>query len=540
MTAKENSIIKLKQKKDRYEMHKYWGKKPANNLNLLLEKYSKIGDIVLDPFCGYGVFCSEAYILQRNVVLNDLNPIANYIEEQLLEKNIDLIKLENEFNIIKNEMLNFTSNWYTIKINNDNCNVISTLRDENDKVIKCKYTNSSSKKFLEHTFSDCEKKEFSLFEDAYTINDWYPIDKLIENSRISAKKDMAISDLFTKRALANHSRLLYLIKNISSGNELKLLLVAFTSNLANCSKLVPPTTSRGEMAQGAWMTGFYIAKKYIENNVLHYFENRVKKVIKGKKDYLDSFNTLFSNDNINDLKQVDNINEFNEKTFGYYLLNEDTKKLSLQDNSIDYIFTDPPYGDTVPYFEQSIIWNSWLEKTPIYSNEIVISDSKKRTKNIEEYSKDMHSAISEIFRILKKDKYFSITFHSLSGLEWRAISNACLIVGFELSNFEWLVQNTFTPRQLNRSKTIKGDVLITFKKPSKVIKTLEIDEVEFNNMIINKINQLIKENKNTTNTIFMEIIELIFNKRILIPKVDIFKLLNKEFIFSNDKWYQNN
>jgi len=537
MTAKKDFILKIKQKKDRYEMHKYWGKKPANNLNLLIEKYSDIGDVVLDPFCGYGVFCSEAYILQRNVVLNDLNPIANFIEEQLLEKNININKLENEFNIIKSEMIKFSSVWYTINIDDKECKIISTLRDEDDKIIKCKYKFASSNKFIEYTFTDEEKKAFESLEENYIINDWHPRDILIENSRISAKKGMIVSDLFTKRALANHSKLFSLINDISSGNELKLLLVAFTSNLANCSKLVPPTPSRGEMAQGAWMTGFYIAKKYIENNVLHYFENRVKKVIKGKKDYLDSFDTLFLSDN-NDLEQVDSINKFNQKTFGYCLLNEDTKKLPLEDNSIDYIFTDPPYGDSVPYFEQSIIWNSWLKKIPNYNNEIIVSNSKKRTKNIEEYSKDMHSAISEIFRIIKKDKFFSITFHSLSGLEWRAISNACLKVGFELSNFEWLVQSTFTPRQLNRSKTVKGDVLITFKKPSRVTKTTEINEAEFNNIIINKINQLIEEEKNTTNIIFMELNELIFNERILIPKVDIFKLLNNEFKFNNDKWYQ--
>lgn len=536
MTAREDFIPKIKQKKDRYEMHKYWGKKPANNLNLLIDKYSTVGDIVLDPFCGYGVFCSEAYILQRNVVLNDLNPIANYIEEQLLEKDIDLIKLKDEFNLIKDEMIKFSSPWYTIQINDKKCNIISTLRNENDKIIKCKYTSDSSKKFIEYTFSDEEKKAFELLEDNYIINDWYPVDKLIENSRISAKKNMTVSDLFTKRALANHSKLFSLINNISNGNELKLLLVAFTSNLANCSKLVPPTPSRGEMAQGAWMTGFYIAKKYIENNVLHYFENRVKKAIKGKKDYLDSFDTLFLNNQ--DLKQVNNINKFNKKTFGYYLLNEDAKNLSLKDNSIDYIFTDPPYGDTVPYFEQSIIWNSWLKKIPNYNDEIIISDSKKRTKKIDEYSRDMHSAILEIFRILKKDKFFSITFHSLSGLEWRAISNACLMVGFELNNFEWLVQKTFTPRQLNHSKTVKGDVLITFKKPSKVSKGTEINELEFTDIIIDKINQLIEKEKNSTNIIFMELIELIFKKKILIPQIDIFKLLNKEFRFSNDKWYK--
>ena len=63
-------------------------------------------------------------------------------------------------------------------------------------------------------------------------------------------------------------------------------MIAFTANLANCSKLVPPIKSRGTLSQGAWMTGFYSGETYIENNVLHYYENRIKKAIKGKEDYL--------------------------------------------------------------------------------------------------------------------------------------------------------------------------------------------------------------------------------------------------------------
>ena len=66
------------------------GKKPSNDLKELIERYSNKGDTVLDPFSGYGVFCSEAYILNRNVISNNLNPIANYINIQLLEKNVDL------------------------------------------------------------------------------------------------------------------------------------------------------------------------------------------------------------------------------------------------------------------------------------------------------------------------------------------------------------------------------------------------------------------------------------------------------------------
>ena len=63
----------MKQKKHRYEMHKYWGKKPSKDLYKLIEKYTNEGDLVLDPFAGYGVFTCEAYIMNRNVISNDLN-----------------------------------------------------------------------------------------------------------------------------------------------------------------------------------------------------------------------------------------------------------------------------------------------------------------------------------------------------------------------------------------------------------------------------------------------------------------------------------
>lgn len=189
-----------------------------------------------------------------------------------------------------------------------------------------------------------------------------------------------------------------LIEKYSSGAEKDLLLIAFTANLANCSKLVPPIKSRGMLSQGAWMTGFYIGETYIENNVLHYFENRLKKAIKGKENYLDAILGNLGTDPV---------------TSDFRITNYDAKRIRLANNSVDYVFTDPPYGDSVPYFEQSIIWNSWLKLSPDYSQEIVISDSNQREKNISSFEKDINSAISEIRRILKDNKYFSLTFHSL-------------------------------------------------------------------------------------------------------------------------------
>ena len=38
-----------------YAMHKYWGKKPFNEISKFIEEYTVPGDVVLDSFCGSGV-----------------------------------------------------------------------------------------------------------------------------------------------------------------------------------------------------------------------------------------------------------------------------------------------------------------------------------------------------------------------------------------------------------------------------------------------------------------------------------------------------
>lgn len=78
----------------RYFMHKYWGKKPASFTGHLVEKYTKPGDTIIDPFSGYGVFCCEAYLKNRNVIVNDLNPIANFIAHNLFSNDVNISKVK--------------------------------------------------------------------------------------------------------------------------------------------------------------------------------------------------------------------------------------------------------------------------------------------------------------------------------------------------------------------------------------------------------------------------------------------------------------
>lgn len=519
----------MKQKRDRYEMHKYWGKKPSSHLGDLLREYSKEGDSVLDPFSGYGVFCCEAYILNRNVISNDLNPISNFINQVLFERDIDLKKVQSVWKIIKKKFAPFNDRWFEFEVNGEKVVLTSVLRSKSDIPIKAKYQAGNSRKASEIEITkDCGNK-FIAYESSQEILDWYPTDALIENSRISARKGMTIASLFTKRTLSCHARLLALINEYSTGNERELLRLAFTANLANCSKLVPPIKSRGDMAPGAWMTGFYTGDTYIENNVLAYFENRLKKAIKGKEEYLKCFDEqgLFT-------KQE------NSHGAEYEITNYDAKSLAIDSDSIDYVFADPPYGEAVPYFEQSIIWNSWLGLNPDYENEIVISDSKLRSKCNMAFEDDLDKAFSEIRRVLKIDRYFSLTYHSLSGYEWRAITNACVKNGFELHKFDWLVQKSFTPRQINRVNSIKGDVLVTFKKMADVPpwKTIP-DEILVANLK-RMIMSWLTVGPLDTNQVFLRVMEYIFKERIVSGPIDLLDLLVKNFKFNDEKlWIIN-
>ena len=422
-----------------YLMHKYWGKKPSEALREFILKYTDKNDLVLDPFAGFGGIAIESLLLNRNVIINDLNPAAVFISKCVLDETVNIDKLKELFESLKKDYQTFQAAWYSYC----GAKIVTILRTKNDVPIKIRIQEHINAQ--EKVLTADEQQQFLDKENHYQISTWVPGDILFTNSRISVKSGMRVSDLFPKRALICQSFLYSLIEQLRDCPEKDLLKLAFTSNLANCSKLVPPIKSRGDMAQGAWMTGFYVGETYLENNVFHYFENRVAKIIKGKKDYLQ-------------------LRLRNQVQTTYSILNEDAKQLHIDSESTDFVFTDFPYGDTVPYFEQSQLWNFWLKNRVDYENEIVISDSSDRNKDLSHFEQDIQKSIGVIHRVLKNEKYFVFTFHSLLGQEWGAIVKALKQCGFEFVECDVVVQKTLPPRQLNRTNSIKGDIVAVYKK----------------------------------------------------------------------------
>lgn len=489
-------------------MHKYWGKKPGSDIREILLKYTNPGDLVFDPFAGYGGVAIESVLTGRNVISNDLNPAANFINRNVLSEDVDFSRFDLMLQRISQQIHPYIKKYYTYIKNGEVKEIISILRDNNDVPLSIKVKPSSGKAQV-ISLNEQEKNDLIEAEQAMVIKDWFPDDHLFENPRISAKKNMRIKDLFPKRSLFFHAKLHALILNLPDSTEKDLLLFAFTANLANASRLVPPIKSRGQLSSGAWMTGFYTGKTYIENNVWHYFLNRVKRIKDGKKQFLQL------------IPDKDNRGR-------YKITNLNSKNLiNFPSRSVDFIFTDFPYGDTVPYFEQSIIWNSWLKMPVDYDDEIVISNAISREHDCERFKNDIFAACKEIYRVLKTDHFFAFTFNSLSGFEWEAIVNAVISCGFQLKSLDVIVQKTFSPRQLNRKKVIQGDMLFVLVKRDVVPNVKALSKTETQNFVRKIITEALSVSSLSTNRIIQIVIQTIFKAEVTVDELSFDKLLSE-------------
>src|SRR5437870_6951115 len=70
--------------KRHYGVHPYFTRRPHNVVRSYLLNYSHEGDVVLDPFGGSGVTAIESFLENRVGVQNDINPLANFIAEGIV------------------------------------------------------------------------------------------------------------------------------------------------------------------------------------------------------------------------------------------------------------------------------------------------------------------------------------------------------------------------------------------------------------------------------------------------------------------------
>lgn len=144
-----------------------------------------------------------------------------------------------------------------------------------------------------------------------------------------------------------------------------------------------------------------------------------------------------------------------------------SEKMDMPSGSVDYMFTDPPFGDYIPYAELNQINELWLGVTTDRSKEIIVS--KAQDKGVDKYGYMMKSVFSESARVLKNDGKATVVFHSAHSAIWRALVGAYTEAGFTVKVASILdkIQSSF--KQVVSDVSVKGDPLLLLTKDAQVV-----------------------------------------------------------------------
>jgi len=155
------------------------------------------------------------------------------------------------------------------------------------------------------------------------------------------------------------------------------------------------------------------------------------------------------------------------------VISTDARSLPMPPDSIDYIFTDPPFGGNIYYADAAILWEAWLGKFTEETKELVYNRQRLKDKDfrtIEDYERGMKAAFVEMFRVLKPGRWATVEFNNSDGAVFQAIKNAVQNAGFEVANMLLFDKKLKTFKQVKAEKgeedVVDKDVLFNLHKPA--------------------------------------------------------------------------
>ena len=145
-----------------------------------------------------------------------------------------------------------------------------------------------------------------------------------------------------------------------------------------------------------------------------------------------------------------------------------TARLGLHGSSIDYIFTDPPFGDNFPYAELNLLVESWHRVTTNAMPEAIVDRAKKdrsKQKGLYDYTILMRDCFVEYYRVLKPGRWMTLVFSNSKNAVWSAIQEALSSAGFVVADVRTLNKKQGSFKQVT-SMAVKQDLVISAYKPN--------------------------------------------------------------------------
>lgn len=285
-----------------------------------------------------------------------------------------------------------------------------------------------------------EKQRFEKTPDAFDLAllnkieesdlaDWFPTETLVKGDKMSEPLRLGMTYLhhfYTKRNL----KVLAALRQRCHFHQY-LIFQAIVATL--CSKLV--RYNLGRRGNGPLNGTLYLSSLTAEANVLKVFSGKIADFVKAQS--VPSSNLIST---------------------------QSATQLSCGDNTIDYIFLDPPFGSNLMYSELNFLWEAWLKIFTNTQTEAIVN--KTQGKNLHDYRTLMQQCFQEAFRILKPGRWMTVEFSNTQASVWNTIQTTLQEVGFVIANVSALDKQQRSFNAVTSATSVKQDLIISAYKPN--------------------------------------------------------------------------
>ncbi len=267
---------------------------------------------------------------------------------------------------------------------------------------------------------------------------WYPINLIPEGFNTEQPKRShnfyKVYHFYTLRNLIVLSACFDKIKQVKNNRTREHLFYWFTSIYTRTTKMNRYMPNHNRHV-GPLSGTLYIPYFQAEINILNLLKDKLQAICKAGSSHTTSCITTQSMNNISNIKC----------------------------NSIDYIFTDPPFGANLNYSELNFIIESWLKILTNNKSEAIVNNVQG--KGLSEYQSLMTECFKEYYRVLKPNRWMTVEFSNSQNSVWNAIQESLIKAGFIVADVRILDKKKGTTKQLSYSSTVKQDLVISAYKP---------------------------------------------------------------------------
>ena len=253
---------------------------------------------------------------------------------------------------------------------------------------------------------------------------------------------------------------------------------------------------------------YYIAPVYYEWNVFDLFQRKVNAVRRAATHLAERIKGLESAKNAEvtyDIASADNL-------------------AHLEDSSIDYVFTDPPFGSNIFYSDMNLFHEAWLGALTDNTSEAVIHTTGSRKVNSEQrYETLLRNAFREGWRVLKPGGHMSVVFGNSRGRIWGTVQRALREIGFDPTPVHVAIldkgQRSVKGLNSGTEGVVTVDLILTIRKPSEnsnLHLPLRLVEKNSQDLIMSTVEELALETAPNPSHVYARIIREAINNSIVL------------------------